>query len=127
MTGLPPACGDRFPSTRPVRGTGKEQLSSQSAHQAAFYMTAAGYSHGWRGNAAPVTGKGKPMNGTSLNEMMNFVRAGESGGTCVEVAKLELYGIRGSKDPDRVVVVEAAEWKRSEERRVGKECRSRRS
>lgn len=51
------------------------------------------------------------MNGITLNETMNFVRACESVGTCVEVAKLELYAIRGSKDPDHLVVVEPDEWK----------------
>ena len=51
------------------------------------------------------------MNGISLNDIVTFSRACESGGTCVEVGKMELYAIRDSKNPDgSVLVFDTSEW-----------------
>lgn len=51
------------------------------------------------------------MNGNSLDEMINFTRACEGGGACVEVGKLELVAVRDSKNPDGpVLYYTMTEW-----------------
>ena len=53
------------------------------------------------------------MHGHFLNELsekVNFTRACEGGGACVEVARLELYLVRDSKNPEDVQWYFANEW-----------------